>query len=185
MPEAINKSWQRMPSDTQAMNLMHKRAVRLACDKSREVNAAPGIPYLLVQLGPRERYGIPYQYLDEVMYSRGLTRVPCTPSFIAGVIGRRGSLITVLDLGEIFKVSQRKTDEHARVVVIKYPEMMLGLLVGEVVGNDRYDPASLAPALPSDGVMDLAYVLGIHESGVTILNIQAMLEGNNLKVEAT
>ncbi|MBI4742164.1 MAG: CheW domain-containing protein [Betaproteobacteria bacterium] len=164
-----------LPNSPREKEILRRRAQRLACEPERQREAARGELFLAVRLGASERYGIPYRHLDEIMRPRGITPVPCTPPHVAGVISRHGVLIAVLALKQLFQVEPSDGSGESRIVVVHAHGITLGLLVDEVIGNDRFVPGSLGPALPSPGVHKLEFVAGIHAGEVTMIDIEAVL----------
>ncbi|MDP2809059.1 MAG: chemotaxis protein CheW [Rhodocyclaceae bacterium] len=165
-----------LPSSPRDREVLRRRAVRLAgvADPAR---AAPvGELFLIVRLGAAELYGIPYAHMDEIVRPRGLTPVPCTPDFVAGVLSRRGHLITVLSLCRLLPMEGREeAGDDARIAIIRTEGMTVGLLVDAVEGNDRWTPGALSPALPSPGVRDPSWIAGIHDGRVAMLDIESLL----------
>lgn len=158
--------------------VLHRRAVRLAGAAERERAAPTGELFLTVRLGARELYGIPYGHLDEIVRPRGLTPVPCTPDFVAGVLSRRGQLLAILSLRRLLPMEGRdEPGDDARIVVVRGGGITVGLLVDGIEGNDHGDHGALSPAPPSPGVRDPAWIAGIHNGRVAMLDIEALLGG--------
>lgn len=174
----------RLPSSPRDREILHRRAVRLANEVERARPAEVGALFLTVRLGAGELYGIPYHHLEEIIRPRGITPVPCTPDYVAGVLPRRGQLITVLSLARLLPMAGREANEaEARVVVVQAAGMTVGVLVDAVEGNDHRDPGELSPAPPSPGVRDPAWIAGLHGGRIAMLNIEALLRG--LSIEET
>lgn len=170
-----------LPQDSASRKVLEARARVIAKPASLQQHVARD-HYLQFRLGPVELYGIPYHYLEELLYVGNLARVPCTPAFVAGVINYRGELLTLLDLKQFFRVDVAGLGEDARIIVVKYGSMRVGLLVDAVDGNESYQDTEVLPPLSSDGVSNMDYVLGIHQGRVTLLNLQALLEDTTLRV---
>lgn len=58
-----------------------------------------------------ESWGISFAEVQEVLDATGITTVPRTPSFIAGISHHRGKIITVIDLAALLGMSP---DESAK-----------------------------------------------------------------------
>lgn len=138
--------------------------------------------YVHFRLGTTEQYGIPYGFAEEIMYSTGLVRVPCVPAFIAGIVNRRGKMLTVLDIKQFFRVNGKEYGGDSRVIVIKGGGLTVGVLADELYGNKEYSPAKLMAPLPSDGISNVKYVLGIDGGNVTLLNIPEILSDPAIKI---
>lgn len=171
-----------MPQTEEENNILCQRADLLATMEEEKVDEGQREPYIRVRLGPSEKYGIPYHYLDEIMYVANITSVPGTPEFIAGVINRTGQLLTVLDLKPFFRTQVVESTPEARIIVVRAAEMKVGLLVDAVEDSDVYEPDQLAPPLSSNGVSSLDYVKGIYGGTITMLDIEALLSDPELMV---
>jgi len=162
--------------------LLAVRARQHANSQEKQAEEDERVAYIRFRLGSSEQYGIPYAYADEIVYADGLAKVPSTPAFIAGVINRRGEMLTVLDLSVFFQASGADLDDNARILVVSGAGLTVGLLVNAVEGNDDYHPSRLAAALPSGGVSNLQYVKGIHRGSITILDLGALLRDPAIRV---
>lgn len=175
-PEPTQKVLARdlLPRDPAVVDILRKRALALAQTSETAGQEQTG-QFLRFRLGPSEWYGIPYDYLEEIIHAGNITRVPCTPAFVAGVVNRRGELLPVLDPQQFFRTQSVERDEQARIIVVRSHETKVGLLADSVEGNEKYDAAALAAPIVSDGVSNIDYVQGIYEGKVTMLNIAALL----------
>ena len=177
---------ERLPQDPEARAILDERAELLAENWLVGDESESAEQYLRFRLGATENYGIPYAFLDEILYVNSVAKVPCTPAFIHGVVNRRGELLTVLDLKQFFRVPQDADyDEEARIVIVRGNDLCVGLLVNEVIGNEEYLPSQLGQPLPSLGVTKLEYVRGIYDGTVTILDMEAMLSEPQLIINET
>ena len=168
-----------MPTDLDDKSLLRLRSLELAKER-KEDNQSEKEQFLCFRLGPSEWYGIPYRWLDELIYATGLVPVPGTPPFIAGVVNHQAGLLTVLDLKHFFRTKTTESEGQNWIAVVQVDTMRLGVLMDEVSGNDLYEPASLLPALSSDGAINLSYVLGIYKGTVTMLDFEALLSSGEL-----
>jgi len=170
-----------MPQDAETRKVLEARARAIAKPLSQQQHALRD-QYLRFRLGAVERYGIPYAYLEELLYVGNLARVPCTPAFVSGVVNHRGELLTILDLKQFFRMPAVALSDEARIIVVKHDGMRTGLLVDSVDGNEAYQDAEVSPPLSSEGVSNMEYVLGIHDGSVTLLNLKALLGDPALRV---
>lgn len=170
-----------MPQDAAACKVLEERAQAIAKPASQRQHEL-GDQYLRFRLGAVEHYGIPYQYLEELVYVGNLARVPCTPAFVAGVVNHRGELLTILDLKQFFRMPAVALGDEARIIVVRHAGTRTGLLVDAVDGNEEYQGSELSPPLSSEGVSNMEYVLGIHAGSVTLLNLAALLDDPALRV---
>lgn len=178
-----------------ARAVLHRRAVRLASETDQARRAPRGDLFLAVRLGAREHYGIPYRWLDEIVRPRGLTPVPGTPPFVAGVMPRRGQLLAVFDLARLLRVMGNEAenagategacvgDDGTRLVIVSAAGYSVGLRVAEVLGNDRYRAESLGPALPGAAAGTENWITGIHAGRLAMLDLEALLGDPRIRIE--
>ena len=174
-----------MPTSDDARAVLDERAAALAKVKVEEQDERHHADYIYFRLGMSARYGVPYSNLDEVMYAIKITPVPCTPAFIAGVINRKGHLLTVVDLQTFFGVKKEADSNEARIIVVHHADMQVGLLVSAVEDSGRYFPDRLAPPLPSANEVDADYVTGIWDGTIAMLDIDALLSDAALTIDET
>jgi purine-binding chemotaxis protein CheW len=175
-------SWSLMPQSDDAQRVLQARAQLLARKPAQQKEEARS-QFVCFRLGATERYGIAYDYLEEIMNAMDITPVPCTPPVIAGVSNYRGELLTLLDLKQFFPTGQSEGDGEMPVIVVKAGGVRVGLIVDAVDGNEAFVPAHLAPSLSSAGASNRVYVQGIHEGRVTLLNIGALLADPSLQID--
>jgi len=173
-----------IPQDTNSRSQMKVRAEELARvqEDRGEVNLQQ---FLRFRLGPVEWYGIPYPWLDEILYASGIVTIPGTPPFIAGVINLRGELLTLINLKHFFHTQSCEPSNEARILVVCGKGLRVGLLVDAVAGNENYNPVDLAPPIASEGVVKLDYVHGIHQGVVTMLDLGSILADSDLTVNTS
>ncbi len=61
------------------------------------------------------------------------TKVHDAPQFVRGILNLRGQIITVIDLGVKFGFKRKVLNEDMRVIVVKYENENIGLLVEKIV----------------------------------------------------
>ena len=153
--------------------ILQKRAEKLAKSKSSVGGLTEGIRFIRFCLNTAEYYGIAHQFADEIIPARGLVAVPHTPGYIAGIINRRGELLTIIDL--IYFFGKPGHDLHdlskdACILVIKAAGVTAGLLVDAVEGNDYYFPDKLVDPLRPEEAKKQHFIEGIHQGRVAILD---------------
>ncbi len=160
-----------------ALAVLRQRAEALARRPVDERDQRAGEPFIHFRLGRSEEYGIPYRHVEEVMTVAAITRVPCAPRMIAGVINRRGEMLAVLDLNQLFhgKASQPSGAAAIDVVVVHGAGLLLGIRVDELIGNADYRPGQLGEALPPDGSSKRSYIQGLLRGRIGILNLETLL----------
>ena len=93
-----------------------------------------GIEHLCVRIGDAG-VGIPSDYVEEIFEAASITRLPCGPDFILGMVNVRGAVIPVLDLWEIADPSV----PIKKIVILNTLEGLVGILISELVDLIRFD----------------------------------------------
>lgn len=176
VPDKIS-AWSLLPQSDEERQVLRTRASIFA-KQEQQANGEAREQYIRFRLGESALYGMPYASMEEILSAAKVSRVPCTPQTIAGIINYRGELLTVLDLRKIFHLKHDEQMEKSWILVIREGTLRAGLLVDEVDDNDEFPPAQLSP--PLDG-SDL--VRGIHQGRVVILNAGAIFNYPALNVD--
>lgn len=170
-------AWSLMPQSDEAQQIMRARAKifsRQAQQQTREVSEQ----YIRFRLGKAAFYGVPYASMKEILPATKVSRVPCTPLFIAGIVNYRGELLTVLDLREIFHIQHDEQQEKCWIIVVREGKLKVGLIADGIDDNDEFAPAYLAPSLD-----DNELIRGIHQGKVVILNVGAIFTNPALSID--
>ena len=159
------------------LSVLQHRAEALARRPVQLRDQHVGEPFIHFRLGRAEEYGIPYRYVEEVMTVPAITRVPCAPRMIAGVINRRGEMLSVLDLNQFLhgKFEEPLRAGSVDVVVVQAAGLLIGIRVDELIGNAEFNPGQLGEALPSDGTAKRIYIQGLLRGHISILNLETLL----------
>lgn len=124
-----------------------------------------------------EKYGIEIQYLNEVYSVKKVTRLPCTPVFVIGIINFRGKIISVIDIRNFlgFSTGRIEADNVKKVIVVKVKDIEVGIAADSIL---------LCNVIPLNKVQKNAlktmnfnsnYFKGITKEGSIILNIKNII----------
>ena len=119
-----------------------------------------------------EEYGIEILKVQEIIGMMSVTPVPCTPSFVRGVINLRGKVIPIIDLRLKFGMPAIAQTEETCIIVVRAQGVEMGIVVDKVsevldIATEEIDP------VPSFGAtVDTAYILGI---GKAASNVKLLL----------
>ncbi|MGL5742445.1 MAG: chemotaxis protein CheW [Legionella sp.] len=166
-----------MPKDEDALLVLQARAKHLA-QQEMDASKNNGIAFIRFKLTQNENYGIPYQYVQEILHNATMSRPPFVPNFISGVINWRGNLITVVDLIKFFHPNHAKHAthyDHEFIIVINANDVTLGLLTQRVEGNEVYQPHQLATPLSTANVANPEYILGLYQATTAIINVETLI----------
>jgi purine-binding chemotaxis protein CheW len=150
-----------------------------------QTNAHLAGKYMAFRLA-NEDYGLAILKVREIIGLMDITRVPCTDSYIRGVINLRGKVIPVIDLRAKFGMEPCQTTDQTVIIVVQYAtsrgEVTMGVLVDQVqevlsIDADKIEPAPSFGA----GVMSADFILGIGKADkrvIFLLDIGRVLSGD-------
>jgi purine-binding chemotaxis protein CheW len=133
-----------------------------------------------------EDYGLAILKVREIIGLMDITRVPCTDSFIRGVINLRGKVIPVIDLRMKFGMEPCPTTEQTVIIVVQYAttrgEITMGVLVDQVQEVLSIDADKIEPP-PNFGAGNVSadFILGIGKADkrvIFLLDIARVLSGD-------
>src|SRR5262245_16822662 len=105
----------------QKKNILKARAKILAQEPEHVIETEAALEVVEFRLA-QERYGIESSCIREVYPLKEITPVPCTPSFVVGIINLRGQILSVIDLKKFFKLPDQAVTSY-KVIVAHTPEM--------------------------------------------------------------
>lgn len=124
----------------------------------------------------KHTYAIELESIREIITFRHATRLPGAPPHVAGLVNVRGTIVTVVDLGERFE-GRPSAQEGAPVLLVDHADKVIGLAVHEALEARTVDADALdrgAAEASEDAVWALTLVDG---EVVLVLDIDAVLSG--------
>ena len=143
-------------------------------ETGRALAAPRGGRVLLFGVGGRV-YGWEIDEVREIIPFRPATRLPGAPSFVCGLINLRGTIITVIDLGDRLGVGAVNRAEGS-IILVEHGAKMVGVAVDEmrdvrVVSPDQVEAPS-GDAARSGVVRGIAHTEG---DVVILLDVQSIV----------
>jgi len=155
-------------------HILHARARALA----RPAEHAPAAETLLDVLEFRvaqERYAIETKHVGEVHPLLDLTPLPCTPTFVLGIVNVRGRILPVLDLKKFFDLPEQGLNDLHCIILVEGGDLEFGLLADAVVGVQSIPVESLQSSLPTlTGIRD-DYLKGVTAGRLVVLDVARIL----------
>jgi purine-binding chemotaxis protein CheW len=125
-----------------------------------------------------ERYAIAVSHLRSVQHAQGLTPVPCTPPFVAGMVNVHGDVVSVLDLAVALGLpGATSPDAGTSVLLAECAHGCVGLLADEVLGIERLALNRLDRSLSGRD-----FVGGVAGANTTLLNLEQLLADGRFDV---
>lgn len=132
-----------------------------------------------------EAYAIELSKVQEIVEMTGITRVPETPSYIAGVMNLRGHVVPVLDIRERFKKAPAAENSSRRcIVLVEFDGNPLGLIVDNVVDLITIEEGAFSepPQVGNDYSHVFIRLVGVHDGKMhLIIDTDKLVNHSDLK----
>jgi purine-binding chemotaxis protein CheW len=165
--------------DEEQHRILKARALALAQEPDQE-DADVEYMDITTFLLSSELYGIENRYIREVYALKDFTPLPCTPSFVFGIINIRGRIVSVIDIKRFFDLPERGLSDQNKVIVLSSSTMEFGILADEIKGVRNVLSKDVQAGLPTLAGIRLEYLLGVAEDRLVVLDGGKLLTDKNL-----
>jgi purine-binding chemotaxis protein CheW len=169
------------PSPEEKKKILRARAMELAREGEQEKTAEETVEIVEFLLA-HEKYGIQSSYIREICPLKELTPVPCTPSFVLGIINLRGQILSIIDIKKFFDLPERNLTNLNKVIVLGNDKMDLGILADLIVGVQSIPVSQIQPSLPTLTGIREQYLKGVTMDHVVILDVEQLLSSETITV---
>lgn len=115
------------------------------------------------------------QYVKEVHPLKELTPLPCTPSFVVGIVNVRGRIVPVLDLKKFLDLPEKGlTDLHC-IILVRGEDFEVGVLADVIVGVRSIHEDALQPSLPTLTGVRSEFLKGVTAERLVVLDLSRIL----------
>lgn len=165
--------------DSDKKIILKKRAKLLQQSEEEIVQGGEEINGLQFMLS-NENYLIDSLFISEVIHVKAITPIPCTPSFILGMINLRGKILSVIDLNKYFNLPEKKVSDLNRLIVVKHKDIELCILTDDIIGNTIIELESLQKNVTTISDLPANCILGVTKDRLIVLNIKELLEDDRI-----
>ena len=162
--------------------ILRKRSELLKIEDKIVENKGELIKALEFQLS-EERYAIDLSYVNEVIHINDITALPCTPSFILGIINVRGKILSVIDIKKLFNLPETGITNLNRVIVVKHEDIELGILADDIIGNNNIYRDNLQSDLTTITEVPDNLIIGISRDRLIVLDIKKFLLNEEIIID--
>src|SRR3972149_2810460 len=128
----------------EVQRILKKRAEALARALQERQTLAEPLELLVFSLAG-ERYAVDTAHVQDVAPLREITSLPCTPSFVLGVVNHRGRILPVLDFRRLFGLAGEGVPEGARLVAAEAGGMRFAIFADNVAGTALVELRDVTP----------------------------------------
>jgi purine-binding chemotaxis protein CheW len=122
-----------------------------------------------------ERYGIESRYVREVCPLRDYTVLPCTPSFVLGLLNLRAQIISVIDIKKFFDMPEEGISDLNKVIIVSDGNMIFGILADVILDVRRIAVEDIQPSLPTLTGIRERFLRGVTGERTVILDAAKLL----------
>ena len=176
---ALEKSFK--PGPEERKDILRARALALAKaskKKQKEKVYLEVVEFLLAD----EKYAFELTHIREVYPLKGLTPVPCTPSFVIGVINFRRRILSVIDLKKFFELPEHGISDLNRIIILNSDKMEFGILADTILGLGSIPANTIQPSPSALTGIRADYLKGVTEDRLIILDAEKILADNRMLV---
>jgi len=161
--------------------ILKARALALAKqpeEKKEDDESIEVVEFLLAN----ERYCLESSFVREVYPVKDLTHLPCTPSFVIGIINVRGQIISVIDIKKFFDIPDKGITDLSRTIIVCNDQMEFGILADEILGVRLIPLWNIQPSLPTLTGIRAEYLRGVTEDRLVVLDVEKILSDKKIIV---
>jgi len=167
---------------TDIQHILEERAQLLARIPGSKEDMAEMVEVQAFHLG-KEYLGVPTGLVQEIqpLRSHHWSRVPCSPSFIVGIVNLRGRIYSIMDLAAFWGLPPRPVTENTHILLVRginrsdNEEVDLTLMTDDCaeVHIIRLDDLTPPPHIVTAKVQ--SHILGITPGMMMVVDLESLL----------
>lgn len=168
------------PEETRRILKMRAQALgRISSSPKAVKEQIEVVEFVLAQ----ERYAVESQHVRDVYPLEQLTPVPCTPTFVLGIVNLRGEILSVIDIKKFFDLPDKGLTDLNKVIVLESDQMRFGILADAIIGVHAIPVDEVQASLPTLTGIRREYLKGVTPGRTVILDAEALLTDPNIVVD--
>jgi len=188
MKEPIHNIGGLFPLDKTSVEKFAKRALKLQKELRDETNNLNYHEDYFISFSLNEEiYCINLKFVREITKLKhvSLTKVPCVPDFISGIINLRGDFITIVDIKKFLNIPKTDITEKTKIIVIRTENMQIGILVDDIFGIENIPAEKLSHNMQSKYEKNnfTAAEIMLNNRVMCVFDLKKFLEDERLFIE--
>jgi purine-binding chemotaxis protein CheW len=170
------------PGAEETRKILRARARLLAAGgKAKAASPRQSLEVVPFVLGS-EHYGIESRHIREILPLTEFTALPCTPSFVLGLINVRGQILSIINIKKLFDLPDKGLTNLNRVMIVHASHVELGILADMILGVCSIALEELRPSLPTLIGIRENYLKGITKDSLVVLDVENILSDERILV---
>ena len=150
--------------------------------EDKNVEATTSVQYIVVQIG-NEQYGIDIKYIENIVRSQKITRVPKAQPYFRGVINLRGEICPIMSMRIKLALEPDVITDKTRFIIVKVDRASIGVIVDqvkEVVTLEEENIEHVDKTTNSDAITNYINAIGKKDGQlISLLDIVSLVVENN------
>lgn len=163
--------------------ILDERAAFLAQTPLQTVQKENQVDVLEIVISD-EKFALEARFVREASKLSSLTKLPCTPDFVLGLINFRGQILPLIDLRQILELKPAEKKSDLQVVVVQTARAQAGIAVDEITGISSIAESELQSPKQLVSTMLVPLLKGIRSDRLALLDIESVFSDPRLIVEA-
>lgn len=169
------------PTKEERDRILTARTKKFAVAPERKIDGEETIEVVEFVLA-HEKYAVESEYVREIYPLHELTPIPCTPSFVLGIINVRGQILSVIDIKKFFDLPEKGLTDLNKVIIAHTDKMELGILADVIIGTRAIPLVEIQPPPPTLTGIHAEYLKGITGERLIVLDITKILSDDKIIV---
>ena len=170
------------PSQKEKTAILQNRA-KTCAQEDKKIKEGEEYLQVVEFLLADEKYALELDLVLEVYPVKEITQVPCTPSFVAGIINFRGQILSIIDLKKFYAFPNNKINNQKHTIILHSKDMEFGILADAIVGVNVIPKEILQTTLPTLTDVQAEHLKGITQERVVVLDGEKMLSDKKFQVK--
>ena len=133
-----------------------------------------------------QKYGVEVAQVREIIMVPEITKIPCAPDFVEGMINLRGQVTTILDLRKRFGLQLKDDDDISRIIIIEREGASVGMAIDRVTEVMRLSRSSIEETPDIISNNELSYIKGVGKLSdgtlLIIIDLEGILSSEEMEV---
>jgi purine-binding chemotaxis protein CheW len=164
--------------------IFKERAKRLARQEEPIAITSEDDIYVMAFVVAGQNFACDTEAVSEVSLCKELTRIPCTPRTIAGVVNLRSEIIPALDTRFLFQLPAG-WPENSKLIILHDNEVRLGILADDVLGVEKVSVSKLRPPLANMTQDQIRHIRGLTDNALIVLDAFSLMNDPRIVVNET
>ncbi len=172
-----------MSEDVDKLEILKSRAKKYSVITSlkQEEAECEVIQFLL----GKEVYALETSYVKEVYPVKNITKIPCTPEFILGVINKRGEIFSVTDIKFFLNIPVTSFSDLSKIIILSSKNMEFGIVADEVIGISKISMRSIESIDMGTSNSSDNFIKGVTPERIILIDGEKLLSDERLIVNDT